>query len=51
MKELEMAAIGDLIARSLNHVGDENVLASLAKEVESLCAKFPVYPHRLRRPR
>jgi glycine hydroxymethyltransferase len=51
MKELEMAAIGDLIARSLNHVGDENVLASLAKQVESLCAKFPVYPHRLRRPR
>lgn len=47
MKEPEMVSIGDFIVRALNHTGDENVLASVAKEVGELCAKFPVYPHRL----
>jgi glycine hydroxymethyltransferase len=47
MKEPEMVSIGDFIVRALNHTGEENVLASVAKEVGELCAKFPVYPHRL----
>jgi len=47
MKETEMAKIGDLIARVLHHVNDENVLRGVAHEVAALCKDFPVYPHRL----
>jgi glycine hydroxymethyltransferase len=47
MKEEEMGLIGDLIARALDHVGDENVLGEVANQVAALCKKFPVYPHRL----
>jgi glycine hydroxymethyltransferase len=47
MKEKEMDRIGDLIARALHHVGDENVLSGVADEVRALCKDFPVYPHRL----
>ena len=47
MKEPEMEIIGDFIARALDHVGDEGVLGEIATEVGELCAKFPVYPHRL----
>jgi glycine hydroxymethyltransferase len=47
MKEAEMALIGDLIARALGHVNDENILSEVAAEVAALCRKFPVYPHRL----
>jgi glycine/serine hydroxymethyltransferase len=47
MKEEEMGLIGNLIARALDHVGDENVLSEVAKHVAALCRKFPVYPHRL----
>jgi glycine hydroxymethyltransferase len=47
MKEEEMGVIGDLIARALDHVGDENVLSEVANQVAALCKKFPVYPHRL----
>jgi len=47
MKEREMETIGDLIARALNHVGDETALGAVADEVGGLCKKFPVYPHRL----
>jgi glycine hydroxymethyltransferase len=47
MKEEEMALIGDLIARALGHVHDENILSEVAKQVAALCRKFPVYPHRL----
>src|SRR5918992_4909953 len=49
MKEKEMEQIGDFIVRALKHVGHEQVLASIAKEVGALCARFPVYPHRLAR--
>ena len=48
MKEREMEAIGDLIARVLNHVGDEPALGAVADAVGELCSRFPVYPHRLR---
>ena len=47
MKEEEMGRIGDLIARALDYVGDENVLSGVATQVAALCRKFPVYPHRL----
>jgi glycine hydroxymethyltransferase len=47
MNEPEMAVIADLIARALNHVGEESVLRSVAEDVRELCKKFPVYPHRL----
>ncbi|HUD00448.1 MAG TPA: serine hydroxymethyltransferase [Candidatus Polarisedimenticolaceae bacterium] len=47
MKEEEMGVIGDLIARALDHVGDENVLSEVAAQVTALCRRFPVYPHRL----
>ncbi|HWO42530.1 MAG TPA: serine hydroxymethyltransferase [Candidatus Eisenbacteria bacterium] len=51
MKEREMEEIADLIARVLNHVGDEQTLRSVAAAVGDLCEKFPVYPHRLTSPR
>jgi glycine hydroxymethyltransferase len=47
MKENEMAAIADFIARALNHVSEEAVLKAVAGEVGELCRRFPVYPHRL----
>ena len=47
MKEKEMGVIGDLIARALDHLGDEKVLSEVATQVDALCKKFPVYPHRL----
>jgi glycine hydroxymethyltransferase len=47
MKEEEMGLIGNLIAKALDHVGDENVMSEVANEVAGLCRKFPVYPHRL----
>jgi glycine hydroxymethyltransferase len=47
MKESEMVTIGDLIARALKRVGDQNGLNSIAGEVDALCKRFPVYPHRL----
>jgi glycine hydroxymethyltransferase len=49
MKETQMEIIGDVIARALHHASDERVLTSIAKEVGELCARFPVYPHRLRK--
>ncbi|HEX2261546.1 MAG TPA: serine hydroxymethyltransferase, partial [Candidatus Binatia bacterium] len=49
MKEKEMEQIGDFIVRALRHVADEQILQSIAREVGTLCEKFPVYPRR--RPR
>jgi glycine hydroxymethyltransferase len=48
MKEKEMEEIAEFIGRALNHVGDEQLLQSIATQVGELCKKFPVYPHRLR---
>ena len=47
MKEKEMAAIAELIARALAAVGDAAKLRAVADDVGALCKKFPVYPHRL----
>ncbi|HKA32095.1 MAG TPA: serine hydroxymethyltransferase [Candidatus Binatia bacterium] len=49
MKEKEMEAIADFIARALNKVSDEAVLRSVGDDVRELCRKFPIYPNRLRR--
>jgi glycine hydroxymethyltransferase len=49
MSEKEMEQIGDFIVRALRHVDDEQILQSIAREVGTLCEKFPVYPRR--RPR
>jgi glycine hydroxymethyltransferase len=48
MKEIEMGVIAALIRRALDHVGEREVLRSIADEVRDLCKKFPVYPDRLR---
>jgi glycine hydroxymethyltransferase len=44
MREAEMDIIGDLIARALKTPDDEQTLAMLRVEVETLCRKFPLYP-------
>jgi glycine hydroxymethyltransferase len=47
MREPEMDVVADLIHRALQHVGDAGALAKLAGEVRDLCARFPLYRHRL----
>ena len=47
MREPEMDVIADLIVRGLGAVGDQGKLAAIAGEVRDLCAKFPLYRHRL----
>jgi glycine hydroxymethyltransferase len=47
MREPEMEQIADLIARALQHLGDEPALTRLAGEVRALCEGFPVYRQRL----
>jgi glycine hydroxymethyltransferase len=44
MRESEMEAIGDLIARALQTPDDDHSLAMVRAEVEILCRKFPLYP-------
>jgi glycine hydroxymethyltransferase len=48
MKESEMAAIAELIARALNQPEDAAGLAQVAAAVGDLCKRFPVYPQRIR---
>jgi glycine hydroxymethyltransferase len=42
MKEPEMAAIADLIARALQKVGDEKALSAIGDDVRELCRRFPL---------
>jgi len=44
MKEAEMEYIGDLINEVIMNVGKTNVYKSVAKKVEDLCRRFPLYP-------
>jgi glycine hydroxymethyltransferase len=46
MREPEMAAVGDLIARALARVGDDAALRAIGDEVAALCRRFPIYPER-----
>jgi glycine hydroxymethyltransferase len=43
MKEGEMSAIADMIAKTLKNIGNEPVIAEVRKEIASLCRKFPLY--------
>ncbi len=43
MKEGEMEYIGDLINEVIENIGKPDVYKSVAKRVEELCVKFPLY--------
>ncbi|MDL1892099.1 serine hydroxymethyltransferase [Sphingobacteriales bacterium CHB3] len=43
MKEGEMEYIGDLINEVIENIGNPDVYKSVAKKVEELCVKFPLY--------
>jgi glycine hydroxymethyltransferase len=47
MKEPEMAEVGRLVARVLAAVENETVLAEVKRDVQKLCARFPLYASRL----
>lgn len=47
MHEPEMRQIADLIGRALDAVGDAAALRRIGGEVRELCARFPIYRHRL----
>jgi glycine hydroxymethyltransferase len=44
MKEKEMEAVGDLIDEVVRNIGKKDVYASVARKVEQLCLRFPLYP-------
>jgi glycine hydroxymethyltransferase len=44
LREAEMAAVGELIARALRTPDDDRALAAIRTEVEAMCRKFPLYP-------
>jgi len=43
MKEPEMEAIGDMIARVLKDIENDAVAAEVREEVRELCERFPLY--------
>ena len=47
MTEAEMPVIASLIAEALHHRDDAAAVAGVKSKVAALCAKFPVYPHKL----
>ncbi len=47
MKEPEMEFIGGLIDEVVSHRGKTDVYASVAKRIEALCSRFPLYPELL----
>ncbi len=47
MTEAEMPIIASLIAETLRHRDDAAAVAAVKSKVAALCAKFPVYPHKL----
>ena len=47
MKEAEMAEVGQLISRALDAVDNETELAEVKRDVQKLCARFPLYAARL----
>jgi glycine hydroxymethyltransferase len=47
MKEGEMGEIGRLISRALKGVENETELAGVKRDVQKLCARFPLYADRL----
>jgi glycine hydroxymethyltransferase len=47
MKEAEMEKVGALFSRTLENVANEDELCAVRREVEELCAGFPLYAKRL----
>ena len=47
MTEAEMPVIASLIAEALRYRDDPAAVAAVKSKVAALCAKFPVYPHKL----
>ena len=47
MTEAEMPVIASLIAEALRHRDNAAAVAAVKSKVAALCAKFPVYPHKL----
>ena len=47
MTEAEMPVIASLIAEAHRHRDDAAAVAAVKSKVAALCAKFPVYPHKL----
>ncbi|MFN8545892.1 MAG: serine hydroxymethyltransferase [Candidatus Binatia bacterium] len=47
MREPEMETIAELIKRALDRVGDDGAVRKIGAEVRDLCARFPMYRHRL----
>ena len=47
MTETEMPVVASLIAEALRHRDDAAAVAAVKSKVAALCAKFPVYPHKL----
>ncbi|MCP4632667.1 MAG: serine hydroxymethyltransferase [candidate division Zixibacteria bacterium] len=43
MKETDMEVIGDLIADTIEHIGDEDYYAEVKAKVINLCKNFPLY--------
>ncbi|MCK9313628.1 MAG: serine hydroxymethyltransferase [Methanocorpusculum sp.] len=44
MKEEQCKQIGDWIAKVLNHIDNDNVIAGVKAEVTNFCLKYPLYP-------
>jgi glycine/serine hydroxymethyltransferase len=44
MREAEMERVALLIDRVLTHMGNEQLYATVASDVEHLCLEFPLYP-------
>lgn len=47
MKEAEMEQVAEFINTVLTHMGSTQIYSSVAKSVEDLCRKFPLYPELL----
>ncbi|MFO7569490.1 MAG: serine hydroxymethyltransferase, partial [Smithellaceae bacterium] len=48
MKEEDMHLIASLIADVINHIQDESKIKAVAEKVKTLCARFPLYPQRMK---
>jgi len=47
MREAEMDVIAGFIVQALQASGDDAKLTAIARDVRELCARFPLYRHRL----
>ena len=43
MGTAEMIEIADMIARVLDHIGDDNIAGEVGEQVRELCKRFPIY--------